>query len=203
MATMKKPKQGVLDGLKAHKEKYIPGKKTRLRSKKLSDARNDYKWQTDPELARLDAAPVLKVAFPVYLLDYIDAVHRPGKSRYPLAIETLDAKHIGNCTCYDIDERNLETQIGIMIGDREYWDKGYGTDVIITLTDHIFHHTPVKRLYLKTLDWNTRAQQCFRNCGFTEYLKDFRNGHHFLFMEINREQWQKSAEKISDESPTY
>jgi RimJ/RimL family protein N-acetyltransferase len=202
MATIKKPKQSILGGLKAYKTKYILGKKTRLRSKRLSDARNDYKWQTDHELAQLDAAPIIKLAFPVYLLDYLDAVRRPGKNRYPLAIETLDAKHIGNCTCYDIDESNLEAQIGIMIGDREYWDQGYGTDAVTTLVDHIFRYTPAKRIYLKTLDWNTRAQQCFWNCGFNEYIRDFRNGHHFIFMEINREQWQKSAEKHNDESLT-
>ena len=202
MAIIKKPKQGIIGGLKAYKAKNIPGKKTRLRPKKMSDARNDYKWQTDPELARLDAAPVLKLAFPVYLLDYIDAVHWPGKNRYPLAIETLDAKHIGNCTCYDIDESNLETQIGIMIGNREYWDQGYGADAVTTLVDHIFRYTPVKRIYLKTLDWNIRAQQCFQKCGFNEYIRDFRNGHHFIFMEITRDQWEKSVEKCSDESLT-
>ena len=202
MTTMKQSKQGILSGLKAYKEKYITGKKTRLRSKKLSDARNDYRWQTDPELAKLDAAPVLKLAFPVYLLDYIDAVHRPGKTRLPLAIETLDGRHIGNCTCYDIDERNQEAQIGIMIGDRDYWDQGYGADAITTLEEHIFRNTPVKRIYLKTLDWNSRAQQCFKNCGFTEYIRDFRNGHHFIFMEITREQWEKSAGKHNDESLT-
>ena len=202
MAIIKKPKLTILGGLKAYKAKHILGKKTKLRPKKLSDARNDYKWQTDPELARLDAAPVLKLAFPVYLLDYLDAIRWPGKNRYPLAIETLDAKHIGNCTCYDIDENNLEAQIGIMIGDREYWDQGYGTDAVTSLVDHIFRYTPVKRIYLKTLEWNTRAQKCFQKCGFIEYIRDFRNGHHFIFLKITREQWQKSAEKSSDESFT-
>ncbi len=200
---MKHQKQSVLGGLKAYKEKYIHGQKTRLRQKKLSDARNDYKWQSDPELARLDAAPVLKLSFAVYLLDYLDVISRPGKNRYPLAVETTDGKHIGNCTCYDIDEDNSEAQVGIMIGDRDYWDQGYGADAITALVDHVFRQTPVNRLYLKTLDWNIRAQKCFQNCGFTEYERASRNGYNYLFMEMKREQWQKSLEEYRDESLTH
>ena len=106
--TMKPKKNKALAGLKSKKGKYISGQKVRLRQKKLTDVRNDYNWQSDPELARLDAAPVLKASFPVYLMDYVEIIHKPERNRYPLAIETLDGKHIGNCTCYDIDEKKSE-----------------------------------------------------------------------------------------------
>ena len=203
IVTMKRQKQGILNALKSYKGKYIVGQKTRLRQKKLSDARNDHKWQSDPELARLDAAPVLKLSFAIFLLDYLDIIRHPGKNRFPLSIENLEGRHIGNCTCYDIDEGNLEAQIGIMIGDRDYWDKGFGTDAIITLIDFIFLRTTVKRLYLKTLDWNIRAQKCFQNCGFTEYSRASRNGYNFLFMEIKRQRWEQSADRSRDELLTH
>ena len=35
----------------------VAGKKVVLRDKRLADAKDDYAWQTDPELAQLDAAP--------------------------------------------------------------------------------------------------------------------------------------------------
>lgn len=168
----------------------ITGSKVRLRHKKLTDVRNDYRWQSDPELSRLDAAPLLTSSFPVYLLDYADSVHRPGPNRYPLAVETLDGKHIGNCTCYDIDDERGEAQLGIMIGERDYRDKGYGTDTVKTLVDHVFRNTGLNRIYLKTLDWNFRAQKCFQNCGFSVCGNISRNGKTFIFMDINRRQWE-------------
>ena len=174
----------------------ITGGKVRLRTKKLSDVRNDYRWQSDPELALLDAAPPLTASFPAYLLDYTDSLHRTGANRYPLAVETLDGKHIGNCTCYDIDNDRGEAQLGIMIGDRDYWDKGYGTDTVNTMIDHIFQNTDIKRIHLKTLDWNLRAQKCFQNCGFSPCGQRNRNGKSFVLMELNREQWEKR--KIGD-----
>jgi RimJ/RimL family protein N-acetyltransferase len=187
---MKLRKSSSTNGMKIPRGETITGNKVRLRRKKLTDVRNDYRWQSDAELARLDAAPLLTSPFAIYLLDYADSVHRPGPNRYPLAVETLEGKHIGNCTCYDIDDEQGEAQLGIMIGEREYWDKGYGTDTVKTLIGHVFHTTDLKRIYLKTLDWNLRAQKCFQNCGFTMCGKLSRDGKIFIFMDITREQWQ-------------
>jgi RimJ/RimL family protein N-acetyltransferase len=169
----------------------IVGSKVRLREKKLSDARNDYRWQTDTELARLDAAPVMGVSYPLYLLDYAEQLHHADAKRYPLAIETLDGRHIGNCTCYEIDNTKGEAQLGIMIGDRNYWDRGYGTDAVNTMVNHIFQNAELKRIYLKTLAWNLRAQHCFRNCGFLPCGQLSRNGSNFMVMELTFEQWAR------------
>ncbi len=178
-------------GLKPLRGSAIIGGKTRLREKKLSDVRNDYRWQSDPELAKLDAAPILDMSFSIYLLDYASALHQHKLRRYPLAIETIDGKHIGNCTCYDIDEKKGEAQVGIMIGDKNYWDKGYGVDAINALVNHVYKTSSLNRLYLKTLDWNQRAQQCFFKCGFTPCGQFKHDGHSFILMELKREQWKK------------
>lgn len=191
---MKYKKSSSFAGLKSPRGRVIVGNKVKLREKRLSDARDDYVWQSDPELARLDAAPVFKVSFPVYLLDYTDQLHDPGLNRYPFAVETADGKHIGNCTCYDFNEDKGEAQLGIIIGDRDYWDKGYGTDAVSTIVNYIFLHTNLKRIYLKTLDWNLRAQNCFQNCGFSPYGQLNRDGHNFVLMELHRKQWQKQRD---------
>ena len=188
---MKLGKISTLAGFRPIRGNIISGSKTRLREKKLSDVRNDYRWQADPELAKLDAAPVLIMSFPLYLLDYATALHQSHFNRYPLAVETLDGKHIGNCTCYDIDEKKREAQLGIMIGNRDYWDKGYGTDAVNIMVDYVFRTTKLQRLYLKTLEQNLRAQKCFARCGFTPFGHLRRNGYDFTLMELKREQWEK------------
>lgn len=103
-----------------------------------------------------------------------------------LAIETLDGKHIGNCGYFNIDKEKKEAEYGIMIGDRKYWECGYGSDAIFTLTSYIFTHTNLVRIYLKTLDWNIRAQKCFIKCGFSVYGKILRDGYIFITMEVFR-----------------
>ena len=169
----------------------ILGSKIRLRDKRLADALDDYIWRTDPELARLDAVPLLTTIFSRYLSDYADELHHSSSIRHRFAVETLEGKHIGNCSYYNIDKTKGEVELGIMIGNRDYWDKGYGTDTVTTLVNYIFHQTNLKRIYLKTLDSNVRAQKCFKKSGFTPYGHLNRDGYNFVLMEINRKQWQE------------
>ena len=168
----------------------LVGKKVRLRAKRPEDARNDYTWQTNPELAQLDAAPVLTMSFDQYVADYSTELRWPNAHRRVLAIETLEGRHIGNCVYYNIDERQGDAEIGIMIGDRAYWDDGYGTDAVSTLIDHIFSETKIKRLYLKTLEWNYRAQRCFEKAGFNSFGHMERGGYDFQQMELHRRDWE-------------
>jgi [ribosomal protein S5]-alanine N-acetyltransferase len=188
---MKFLKNKSLSGFSDLRGRTITGNKVRLREKKPEDVRDDYRWQSDPELARLDAAPPLAMSFHISLVDYSEEMQRPRNNRFPLAIETLDGKHIGNCTFYDIDEKKGEAQLGIMIGDRDYWDKDYGRDAVCAMVDYAFSKAGINRLYLKTLDWNLRAQNCFARCGFNLLGHMRRNGYDFTLMELKREQWEK------------
>jgi len=125
----------------------IRGEKVTLRDKRLSDARNDYAWRCDPEMARLDGASPLKMPLSEFLFNYTDELYYPSPLRRRFAIETREGRHIGNCMYYDIDEREKQAELGILIGDRDYWDKGYGTDAVNTLVNHIFDTTPLQRVY--------------------------------------------------------
>lgn len=167
-----------------------------LREKTPDDAWDDYAWDTDAELARLDAAPALSIPYSQYLMDYTEALRNPHITSHRFAVDTLDGKHIGNCSYYNLNKFKGEVELGIMIGNRDYWDKGYGADAVITLLNHIFGKTKVNRIYLKTLDWNTRAQKCFQKCGFTSCGQLARDGYNFQLMEIYRSQWQKQQYKI-------
>ncbi len=160
-----------------------------LREKSLADARSDYRWETDPELAQLDATPPVTTTFSRYLADYTDELCNPLLISQRFAIDTLDGKHIGNCSYYNISETKGEAELGIMIGNRDYWDKGYGTDAVTTMVDYIFCQTNLKRIYLKTLESNTRAQKCFQKCGFTPSEQLVKAKLKFTLMEIHRDQW--------------
>lgn len=172
----------------------INGNMVRLREKKLPDALDDYAWQTDPELSRLDAQPVLDLSFRQYMSDYAAELLYSSATKRRFAIETLNGKHIGNCAYYGVDEEKGEAELGIIIGHRDYWDKGYGTDAIKALVSHVFHNTALKRLHLKTLDWNIRAQKCFQKLGFTVCGQAARDGYNFILMEIHRSQWENTQQ---------
>jgi len=155
-----------------------------LREKRVGDAYNDFRWRTDPELARFDAARPFAASFQDYLALYRDELAYPSPYRHSLAIEDLAGRHIGNAMYYNIDSVRREAEIGITIGEREYWGKGFGTDAVRTLVRRIFQVTGFRRVYLKTLDWNTRAQKSFRKAGFHVCGRSRRGGNAFIVMEF-------------------
>jgi RimJ/RimL family protein N-acetyltransferase len=173
----------------------ITGGRILLRDKVMEDARADYAWETDPELARLDATSPTRASFSRYRQEYAEELRTPYYSSRRFAICTLDGKHIGNCAYYNISEKDGETELGIMIGDRTFWNKGYGKDVICALLDHIFENVQMQRVYLKTLASNYRAQKCFAKSGFKPYVRLVKNGHDFLFMEVYRNDWLEAKEQ--------
>jgi RimJ/RimL family protein N-acetyltransferase len=169
----------------------IKGDKVIIRAKKSDDAVNDYRWQSDKELSALDAVSPLNLPFQDYYREYIETLVHPYPNRITFAVDTHDGIHIGNCVYYNIDKESNETEIGIMIGERYYWDQGYGTEIISTLIDYLFIRLKFQRIYLKTLITNIRAQKCFEKCGLVPCGYRHLDGYHFLVMDISRSRWQE------------
>ena len=182
------------------------GELTVIRSKVMDDAETDYSWRIDPELASLDASRPVTLTFTEYLRYHRDDVRYPSPWSVRMAIDTLDGKHIGNCMYYDIDTKKSQCELGIMIGDRNYWSKGYGTDVVKTAITHIFQTTELNRVYLHTLINNYRAQKSFTKAGFSSIREKTRDGHEFVLMEIRRTEWEavqaNSEINVSSHTPT-
>jgi RimJ/RimL family protein N-acetyltransferase len=176
--------------------------KIKIRDRKLSDARDEFNWNTDPELSRLDAALPLSIGFSQFLAEFNSEFRYPAVSRQRFAIEVADGTHIGNCSFYNIDTFKGEAEFGIMIGNRDYWNKGYGEDTINAMISYIFEKHKFKRIHLKTLEWNIRAQKCFEKCGFTPCGHQNRNGYSFLLMDISREKWQNIVASKKQELPS-
>lgn len=173
----------------------LNGGKTRLRAKTTADAERDYRWQSDAEMALLDATPPLRMTFSRYLAAYRQALGAPSPTRQIFAVETLSGEHIGNLSYYGINEEKGEAELGVMIGQRGYLGKGYGRDAISTILRHIFSQTNLRRITLKTLKGNIRAQKCFIKCGFVPSGEKTIEGRHFLLMAIERTRWLELSGK--------
>ncbi|TAK27181.1 MAG: N-acetyltransferase [Chloroflexota bacterium] len=175
-----------------------------LRKKRREDAAKDYAWRKDPEIARYDATVPLGMSFGEFLSNYDLELQSNGYRRQRYAIETTDGNHIGNITYYNIDLQRKEAELGIVIGERAYWGRGYGSDAVLGLLSHIFSNTPIERVYLRTLDWNTRARRAFAHCGFKEMDRGGPALGRFVVMEIYREEFNKmmAARRQSEKDKT-
>ena len=171
----------------------IEGKLIRIREKRVEDIPDEYAWRVDEELSRLDATRPLTMSYDDFLRYSKEEMQFPNFRSKRLAVETIEGVHIGNVMYYDLNMRNAETELGIMIGNKEYWGKGYGTDIVKTLLKHLFEDLKLERVYLHTLAWNYRAQSSFSKSGFREIRAVRRGGQEFLLMEVYRNSWEEAA----------
>ena len=177
---------------------YVMGDRVVLRDKSVGDIEADYVWRRDPELARLDGTEPLQMSLPDYRRLVRGELRSRNRESRRFGIETRDGRYIGTCMYYDVDERRSEAELGIMIGDREYWGSGLGTDAVSTLLDYVFTSTGLGRVFLHTLSWNSRARRCFSKAGFAEVRGVRRNGLDYVRMEISREEWEHCRVVMTD-----
>ncbi|MAM65965.1 MAG: GNAT family N-acetyltransferase [Chloroflexi bacterium] len=173
----------------------LQGARIILRDKIIEDAEQDYIWRSDPELASLDAAFPLTMSYDRFLKLAQDQLRYPTPGSHHFATTTLEGKFIGNCMYYDLDSVNKHAELGIVIGDRDYWSNAYGYDAVTTLLEYCFNEINLTRVYLHTLEWNKRAQRCFEKCGFAQVRPVRRMSHDFILMEVFREDWLPKAEE--------
>jgi RimJ/RimL family protein N-acetyltransferase len=117
------------------------------------------------------------------------------------AIE-VDGVVIGQCGLFGFEfcrGVNRHCELGIGIGDTEYWGKGYGTEAIGLLLHHAFVHRNMNRVWLSVLANNDRAIRCYESSGFKEEgrLRDhaWTNGRYvdLVHMGILRSEWDAKA----------
>ena len=158
-----------------------------LREKRLDDAGDDYRWRSEPDLSRYDAARPLSMDYEEFLALYREELLYPSQYRRGLGIEDEAGKHIGNVMYYNIDAIRHEAEFGITIGERDFWGQGYGSEAARLLIDVLLTKRGFRRVHLKTLSWNRRARRSFEKVGFVECGRSYRSGNSFILMEIRRE----------------
>jgi len=74
---------------------------------------------------------------------------------------------IGNCSV-DINWKNKLGHLGITIGEKNQWGKGYGTEAMQLLVNYCFQTLNMHKVELTVYDFNTRAIKCYTTFGFIE-----------------------------------
>ncbi len=181
--------------LKERKSKlvFLKGKKTLLRPlRKTTDFELCLHWINDPEVNQY-----LLVHFPVTEkkeVEWFDNLaNNPGE--IVLGIETLDGKLIGTMGLHRINGKDRTALTGALIGEKEYWGKGYGTDAKMTLLDYAFNTLNLRKINSSVYAFNKRSLKYNLKCGYkiegVRKKQIFRNGkyHDEILIAVFKEDW--------------
>ena len=83
---------------------------------------------------------------------------------------------IGRCMLFDVNLVDRTAMLGIVIGEQDYWGKGYGQDAVKLLLDYGFNLLNLNNIMLGTFSFNDRALHCYRKVGFKEIGRRRRSG---------------------------
>jgi len=145
----------------------LEGELVNLRAVEPADAERAYKWINDGDVTQFLAA-----RYP-YSMEFekewaLGAAKENAFSELRFAIETKDGVHIGVCGLHRGNPENRHAELGIMIGEKDYWSNGYGTDTIVTVLRFAFYQMNLNRVGLAVFEFNPRGMACYRKSGFTE-----------------------------------
>jgi RimJ/RimL family protein N-acetyltransferase len=80
----------------------------------------------------------------------------------------VEGAAIGTCGLFHVDEAARRCELGIGIGEKDYWGRGYGREAVNLLLDYAFRIRNFRRVWLETHASNERAIRAYRACGFVE-----------------------------------
>ncbi len=157
------------------------------------------KWNRDSEFMRLlDAEP----AYPPSVKKLTELIQRDQEKDPPafyiFGIRTLEGDKLVGYIGLDGDAfPHGELFVGIAIGERELWGRGYGTDAMKVILRFAFRELNLRRVALDTFEYNPRAICSYEKAGFVHEgrVREFlwREGRRWdlIFMGILREEWLK------------
>jgi hypothetical protein len=166
-------------------------------------AKAEARWQRDSEFVRLSDSDPIRFSSEKKLKEWYEKriEKGPQPERYPFSVRTLaEDKLIGFFGMY-VDLIQGEAWVGIGIGERDFWSKGYGTDMMNVCLRYAFLELGVQRVSLALHEFNPRALRSYEKAGFRlegRTRKDvLREGKRTdtLWMGILREEWlQRNGE---------
>jgi len=144
----------------------IFGEKVRLRPIERDDLPRFVEWFGDPEVRRhlLVYLPFSMAQEERWFENLLGRLER--QEDLLMAIETAEGVHIGNTGLHSIDWKNRNAELGIVIGEKPYWNQGYGTDAIRTLLGLAFREMNLHRVFLRVDVDNGRGLRCYEKAGF-------------------------------------
>lgn len=169
-----------------------------LRELMLADVDDRYKWCLDKEVTKHLNMPDKYPPFSREETEtWIKRCMTKTNGYEQKAILDEQGKHIGWIDFKHIDELNKHAELGMAIGDKNYWGKGYGLSAMREMLLVGFNELKLNKIWLRVETDNKRAIKSYRRIGYVEegILRQdrLRNGEFIdrLRMSILKEEYFK------------
>lgn len=160
-------------------------------------AKQEVRWQRDSEFHRLADSEAADMFSEKKLKERFDNRAEDGLTtdRIRFSIRTLEGDVLIGFLGLWVNALRRDVWVGIGIGERDYWSKGYGTDAMKLALQYAFMELGAHRVTLGLMEYNPRALKSYEKVGFRIEGRSrgdvFREGKHYdsIWMGILYEEW--------------
>ena len=180
---------------------FLENKKIGLRALREEDTEHGYRdWFNDSVVCRYNSHHRY-VMTAAQLRAYVQRLQE-DRSCLVLAIEDRASQvHVGNIALQQINLIDRQAEIAFILGEKEYWNKGYATQAAALLIDHAFYSLGLHRIYFGTAQNNTGMQRVgeklhFQKSGVRRQAF-YKNGRYWDLYDYDllREDWEQATGK--------
>ena len=148
----------------------LNGKRVILRPVKRSDINLFLKWFNDQEVIQYlsNYLPMTEMAEEKWIESL--ATTR-SKTDVVFVIEVKEGssnKPIGNTGLHGIDSKDQNAWFGIVIGEKDYWSRGYGAEAAQLIIEYGFQQLNLRRISSAVTEFNERSIRMHERLGFVE-----------------------------------
>ena len=172
----------------------LTGKTIRLRAITSDDLDSIKEWINDSEVTRgllVGRYPMTEETERQWIEDKMKAT----SSETLFTIETLSGDYVGGISLFKIHPVEHHAELGIVIGDKSKWSKGYATEAMELIIEYGFNQLNLNMIYLAVVVFNKRAAALYTRVGFVEEgrlrQRVYRDGsyHDELSMSMLKTEW--------------
>ena len=161
------------------------------------------RWNRDSEFMRfLDSSPTNLRSQKGLQKSLEEDLEDPKSDRHWFTIRALaDDKLLGDIDLFVHNWAGRDAFVGLGIGERDFWGRGYGTDVMRVILRYAFTEANLQRVTLTVFEYNPRAIRSYEKSGFRhegrmrQVLNREGQRWDMVFMGILRDEWMKMQEK--------
>ena len=150
------------------RQSIITGERLYLSTFQVEDVPTLTRW-----FSQLDVTAYIGMQGTAYTLEqeqqwYENYVKQSHTERHFAVIDVHTHQLIGNVSLMDIRQVHQRAELGIVIGEREYWSKGYGREAIKLMCQYGVAFLNLQTIYLWYVSYNVRGRKSYEAAGFVE-----------------------------------
>jgi RimJ/RimL family protein N-acetyltransferase len=150
-----------------HLEPVVPNVEVSLTPLHRENLYKHFEWNNDPELNRLDSElPYEQETLGEFKRRFEQMIYAPVPGTKDFEIHAEDGTVIGVAYIVNISHYNRHCKIGITIGDRDYWGKGFGRASLKMVLSYCFNEMDTHRVSTETFEYNTAWRRLVEWAGF-------------------------------------